>query len=80
MVFYRNLFATLCFAFFAVALVTRAPWAYLGAMLFGALSRTATKKKWPDPPVKGRLRRWFGGKGREEGTPPLCERANPETP
>ena len=25
-----------------------------------ALSRTAVKKKWPDPPVKGRLLRWFG--------------------
>ena len=60
MIFYRNLFATLCFAFFAVALVTRAPWAYLGAMFCGALSRTAVKKKWPDPPVKGRLLRWFG--------------------
>lgn len=60
MIFYRNLFATLCFAFFVVALATRAPWAYLGAMFCGALSRTAVKKKWPDPPVKGRLLRWFG--------------------
>jgi hypothetical protein len=66
MIFYRNFFAVLCFAFFAVALATRTPWAYFGAMLCGALSRTAVRKKWPDPPFGGRLLRWFGGKPEEK--------------
>ncbi|HPI98804.1 MAG TPA: hypothetical protein PLV56_08665 [Synergistales bacterium] len=49
MKFYRNLFAAFCFGFFIVALATKSPYAFWGAMLCGALSRTATKKGWPDP-------------------------------
>jgi hypothetical protein len=47
--FYRNTFAILCIGFFLAALTTKAPFAFLAAMLFGALSRTAEKKGWSDP-------------------------------
>ncbi|WP_284152796.1 hypothetical protein [Desulfofustis limnaeus] len=49
MKFYRNLFAVLCFAFFLAGITTNSPFAFLVAMLSGALSRTAAKKGWPDP-------------------------------
>jgi hypothetical protein len=47
--FYRNIFAVLCFAFFLAGITTWSPFAFLVAMVFGALSRTAEKKGWPDP-------------------------------
>jgi hypothetical protein len=74
MYFYRNLFATLCFAFFALALATHAPWAYFAALLCGALSRTAVRKKWPEPPFRGPLFRLFGG------DPPETEEEEGKTP
>lgn len=48
MKFYQIFFAILCFAFFLVAITTRAPFAFLVAMLFAVLSRTAEKKGWSD--------------------------------
>ena len=53
--FHRNLFATLCFLCFAYALATNSPYGYLGAMVCGALSRTAVRKKWPAPPYAAAL-------------------------
>jgi len=50
MKFYRNFFAALCFGFFFFAMITRSPHGFWGAMICGALSRTAVKKKWPEPP------------------------------
>ncbi|MCF7935902.1 MAG: hypothetical protein K9L28_06160 [Synergistales bacterium] len=47
--FYRNLFAAFCFAFFVIALSTRSPLAFLATLLCGALSRTAARKDWPNP-------------------------------
>lgn len=49
MTFYRNFFAILCFAFFLAGLTTQTPFAFLVALLCGALSRTAEKKGWQDP-------------------------------
>ncbi len=49
MKFYEKLFASLCFAFFVVAIITKVPFAFLAAALCAALSRTARKKGWPDP-------------------------------
>lgn len=49
MKFYRNIFAVLCFAFFLAAITTGSPFAFLMAMAFGVGSRTAEKKRWPDP-------------------------------
>ena len=67
MQFYRNLFALLCFLFFAFALGTGSPYAYWGALMCGCLSRGAVKKKWPDPPFAKRLQAWM------EGLPFLAE-------
>ncbi len=47
--FYRNLFAVLCFAFFLAGITTQAPFAFITAMIFAMLSRTAEKKGWKDP-------------------------------
>ncbi|HOO64283.1 MAG TPA: hypothetical protein PK364_10250 [Synergistaceae bacterium] len=55
MQFYRNLFALLCFLFFAFALGTGSPHAYWGALMCGCLSRAAVRKKWPDPPFAKKL-------------------------
>lgn len=49
MKFYRNVFAVLCFAFFLAGLTTKAPFAFLVALICAALSRTAEKKGWPNP-------------------------------
>ena len=57
--FYRNLFAGFCFVFFIVGILTRSPHALWGAMISGALSRTAVKKGWSDPPYADRLRACF---------------------
>ena len=49
MTFYRNIFAVMCFAFFLAGLTTQTPVAFLVALVCGALSRTAQKKRWSDP-------------------------------
>lgn len=49
MYFYKDLFASLCFIFFGAALAFQHPYLYFGAMMCGALSTTAHKKRWPDP-------------------------------
>lgn len=49
MKFYKYLFAILCFAFFLAAVTTQTPFAFMAAMIFAMLSRTAEKKGWPDP-------------------------------
>lgn len=54
MYFYRDLFASLCFIIFGAALAFKHPILYMAAMAFGALSRTAARKKWQDP-------EWFAG-------------------
>jgi hypothetical protein len=53
--FYRYLFAALCFSSLAAGLLMHSPTAFLLVLLFGALSRTATKKSWPDPPWAEKL-------------------------
>ncbi len=55
MMFYKNLFAGLCFFSFIIGVLTRSPHALWATMIFGALSRTAVKKHWPDPPFANRL-------------------------
>ncbi len=47
--FYKDLFATLCFIFFGIALATHHPYFYFGAMLCGCLSMTAKRKIWANP-------------------------------
>lgn len=47
--FYRDLFASLCFIFFGIALATHLPYFFFGAMMCGALSLTAKKKMWENP-------------------------------
>ena len=60
--FYRNLFAGLCFLFFGLGFLLKSPHAFWGALMCGALSRTAARKKWPDPPFAAVIRDWFQGK------------------
>ncbi len=45
---YQTIFAILCFAFFLVGITTKSPFAFLAAMVFAMLSRTAEKKGWFD--------------------------------
>lgn len=47
--FYRNFFALLTFAAFAVVLLTKSPAALFAALAFGTLSRTAVRKGWRNP-------------------------------
>ena len=47
--FYRDLFASLCFIFFAIALATQHPYFYFGAMMSACFSITAKKKLWENP-------------------------------
>ncbi len=47
--FYRDLFASLCFVFFGFALATQHPYFYFGAMMSACFSITAKKKMWPNP-------------------------------
>lgn len=49
MYFYKDLFASLCFLTFGAALAFKHPMLIIGAMMFGALSRTASRKAWEDP-------------------------------
>ena len=49
MKFYRNIFAIACFAFFLTGMTMDAPYAFIAAMVFGMLSRTAERKGWSDP-------------------------------
>ncbi|HDQ92687.1 MAG TPA: hypothetical protein ENN89_01045 [Synergistetes bacterium] len=53
--FYRYLFAALCFSSLAAGILMGSPTAFLLVLLFGALSRTAAKKSWPDPPFAEKL-------------------------
>ncbi len=53
--FYRNLFAALTFAVFAIAIIFNSPMAYLTTLLFGCLSRAAAKKGWKNPELAGKL-------------------------
>ena len=48
--FYRYFFALLCFVFFGWAYFLNSPHGYIAALLCGALSRTATRKQWKNPP------------------------------
>jgi len=63
--FYRNLFAALCFVFLALGLALHSPHAFWGCLMCGAFSRTAVRKKWPDPPFAVAIRGWFVGKIKE---------------
>lgn len=47
--FYRYFFAALCFSFLVAGILMHSAVSFLLVLLFGALSRTATKKFWPDP-------------------------------
>ena len=47
--FFRDLFASLCFIFFGLALATQHPYLFFGAMMCGCLALTAKKKQWPNP-------------------------------
>ncbi|MFT5701913.1 MAG: hypothetical protein ACI8ZB_004817 [Desulforhopalus sp.] len=49
MKFYRNIFAIACFACFLTGITMDAPYAFIAAMIFGMLSRTAERKGWSDP-------------------------------
>lgn len=49
MYFYKDLFASLCFLTFGAALAFKHHMLFIGAMMFGALSRTAARQKWEDP-------------------------------
>jgi len=53
--FYRNLFAALCFLFLALGIVLHSPHAFWVSLMCGAFSRTAVKKKWPAPPFAEKL-------------------------
>ena len=55
--FYRNLFAGLCFIFLLAGLRFGSARAFWGCMVCGAFSRTAMKKRWPDPLYAETLRR-----------------------
>ncbi len=50
MIFYSRLFALFAFVSFAAALWSENPYAYLATLLCGAVSRTAWRKKWDEPP------------------------------
>lgn len=67
--FYRNLFAGLCFLFLLAGLLSGSVQAFWACMFSGALSRTAARKGWADPPyaeaLRHRLRKLLGK--REEG-------------
>lgn len=64
--FYRDLFASLCFIFFGIALATHHPYFYFGAMMCGCLSTTAKKKMWENPTwsdaIYDRVEGWLDGK------------------
>ncbi len=47
--FYKDLFASLCFIFFGLALALNDAYFYFGAMMCACISTTAHRKKWPDP-------------------------------
>lgn len=53
--FYRNFFALLCFAVFALAVAMNSPIAFLVTLCFGTLSRTAVKKGWRNPAIVERF-------------------------
>jgi len=68
--FYRYLFAALCFSALAAGALLRSPFALMCVLIFGALSRTATKRAWPDPPGAEKIFEYFGrmtGGVREQG-------------
>ncbi len=52
---YRNLFGFLCLLCFFVGLKTKSPYAYWGALISGAMSRAAVRKKWKAPPWMEKL-------------------------
>ncbi len=64
--FYRDLFASLCFIFFGIALATHHPYFYFGAMMCGCLSTTAKKKMWQNPSwsdaIYDRIEGWLDDK------------------
>lgn len=47
--FYKDLFASLCFIFFGIALATKHPYFFFGAMMCGAMSLSAKRKMWKEP-------------------------------
>jgi len=47
--FYKDLFATLCFISFSFALATKRAELFLAALIFGALSTSAHRRRWEDP-------------------------------
>ncbi|MDO4988690.1 MAG: hypothetical protein Q4E17_06690 [Synergistes sp.] len=48
--FYRDLFASLCFIFFGAALATHMAGFFFGAMMCGGFALTAKKRMWKNPP------------------------------
>jgi len=60
--FYRNLFAALCFLFLALGFALHSPHAFWASLMCGAFSRTSVRKKWADPPFAKKLDEWFQGK------------------
>jgi len=56
--FYKDLFASLCFITFGAALAFNHPYLFFAALMFGALSRTAARKQWDDPPWAARFLSW----------------------
>lgn len=70
--FYRDLFASLCFIFFGIALATQHPYFYFGAMMCGCLSTTAKRKLWKNPPwadaLYDRLDKWLDNHTQEPRT------------
>jgi hypothetical protein len=69
--FYRNVFAIAAFAAFAAALATNSPLCYGAVLLFGALSRTATRKDWKNPAFASRFP-WLTRSPKYEADGPLC--------
>ena len=60
--FYRNLFAALCFLFLALGFALHSPHVFWASLMCGAFSRTSVRKKWADPPFARKLDEWFQGK------------------
>lgn len=64
--FYRDLFASLCFIFFGLALATQHPYFYFGAMMSACFSITAKKKMWENPSWSDefydKIENWFFSK------------------
>ena len=71
--FYRDLFATLCFISFGLALATQKTqpglsiYFFFGALMCGAMSTTAKRKRWEDPWWAGKIYDWAEAKFEDVG-------------